>query len=101
VEALDRILAADLLFTNHMGQVVSKAQDLELHRSGTLRLRSVETVELKVLGNATLPMTSICVKLGGTYGGQSFDALLRYTRVWRQADDGQWQLVVAHSSPVL
>lgn len=101
VQALDRILADDLLFTNHMGQIVSKAQDLELHRSGMLSFRSVETVELQVLGNAALPMTSICVKLAGSYGGQNFEALLRFTRIWRQADNGQWQLAVAHSSPVL
>jgi len=101
VKELDLILADDLLFTNHMGQIVSKPQDLELHRAGTLRFRSVETVELQVLGSAALPMTSICVKLDGSYGGQNFEALLRFTRIWRQADNGQWQLVVVHSSAVL
>lgn len=100
VAALERILADDLLFTNHMGQIIDKAQDLELHRSGTLRLRSVETVELKVLGDAALPLTSVLVKLVGQYGGQGFEALLRFTRIWRQTDNGAWQLAVVHSSPV-
>ena len=45
VAMLDRLLSPDLIFTNHLGQVISKSQDIELHKSGLLKIGSLETLE--------------------------------------------------------
>lgn len=33
-DVLDELIAPDLIFTNHLGQLVTKQEDLALHRSG-------------------------------------------------------------------
>lgn len=38
VEALESLIADELLFINHEGQRVTKAQDIEIHASGTIKL---------------------------------------------------------------
>ena len=45
VATLDSLLSPDLIFTNHLGQVLSKSQDIELHKSGLLKIKSLETLE--------------------------------------------------------
>ena len=42
VAALDRLIADELLFTGPDGQLGTKAQDLESHRSGAVRLLAHE-----------------------------------------------------------
>jgi phosphoribosylformylglycinamidine (FGAM) synthase-like enzyme len=39
VNALNELLAPELVFTNHLGQVLTKQDDLEAHRSGTLEVK--------------------------------------------------------------
>jgi hypothetical protein len=36
IDELDNLLADNLIFTNHLGQVVSKTEDLESHRKRIL-----------------------------------------------------------------
>lgn len=38
VNTLDELLAPELIFTNHLGQVLGKQDDLDAHQSGTLRV---------------------------------------------------------------
>jgi hypothetical protein len=40
------------------------------------------------------------MKVSGTYGKAEFTADLRYTRIWRIAPNGAWQIVAGHSSMV-
>lgn len=100
-EELNLLLADELLFTNHMGQLVSKADDLAMHRAGVLRLQAVDSSEQQVHGTADMPVVSVRVLLNGSYAGTAFAADLRYTRIWRRSSGGAWQLAVAHSSPVI
>ncbi|CAN7199148.1 nuclear transport factor 2 family protein [Pseudoduganella sp. LjRoot289] len=100
-EELDQLLADDLLFTNHMGQLWSKAADLAMHRSGALKFRAVDSSEMTLRGSSDVPVTSTRILLDGSYEGAAFVADLRFTRVWRRAGNGAWQLAVAHSSAVL
>ena len=48
VDALDRLIAKDLLFTGPDGQLGTKAQDLAAHRSGVVRIREHVPTELRV-----------------------------------------------------
>lgn len=38
VSTLDELLADDLLFTNHLGQLMTKQDDLKAHRTGMVKI---------------------------------------------------------------
>jgi hypothetical protein len=48
VSALDELLGPELLFTNHLGQLLSKKDDLEAHRSGVLKVNELTPSEQHV-----------------------------------------------------
>ena len=98
--ALDALISADLIFTNHLGQLLGKQDDLALHRAGLLRFSTLEPSEFWALPSPGLAIVSVRMKAGGTYAGTLFEADLRYTRVWRQSADETWQIVAGHSSAV-
>jgi ketosteroid isomerase-like protein len=101
VVALDALLANDLLFTNHFGRIVSKQEDLAQHASGALRFEKVDLIESRLQHGGAMPVSSTRLHLTGHFNGQAFDVDLRFTRVWRKAVDGSWQLAIAHSSAVV
>ncbi len=37
VAELDTLIAPELIFTNHLGQLIGKQEDLAIHRSGALK----------------------------------------------------------------
>ena len=98
VATLDRLLSPDLIFTNHLGQVVSKSQDIELHKSGLLKISSLETLEeiSRVSGNTIV--VSALVKLSGKYAGNCANGNFRFTRVWALSTENQWHVIAAHST---
>ncbi len=98
VDALDRLIAPDLLFTTHMGQVIGKQQDLDMHRSGLLRFRAIEAGERLVAVHGPVGVISARMNLVGSFGESPFNLDLRCTRTGRQADDGQWQILAGHMS---
>lgn len=101
VTVLDELISPALIFTNHLGQVFGKQDDVGLHRSGVLRFLQMEPSETKINIHAQFCIVSVRMKVAGTYGGAAFGADLRYTRVWRLSEDGHWQIVAGHSSAVL
>lgn len=96
--ALENLLAPDLIFTNHLGQVVSKAQDIELHRSGLLKITGMETLEELISAHNTSIVVSVLLRLSGSYAGSDASGLFRFTRVWALNAELQWQVIAAHSS---
>ena len=99
-DALDRLIAPELIFTNHLGQVFGKAEDLQLHRSGQLTFQAIESAERQLMVSPLIAVVSARFKLAGIYQGSPFDADLRYTRVWKLTVPSVWQVVAGHSSPV-
>ncbi len=99
VPVLDELLADDLLFTNHQGMVVTKQEDLEVHRSGLLKLDSLDASDrsVRLLGNVAV--VAVRVQLAGRYGNDSFEGTFRYTRVWALLG-ARWRIVAAHASVV-
>jgi ketosteroid isomerase-like protein len=95
---LDSLLSPDLIFTNHLGQVVSKSQDIELHRSGLLKIESLETLEEVFNVRENTIVVSVLVKLLGTYAGNNANGKFRFTRVWALNAQHQWQVIAAHST---
>src|SRR4051812_43824339 len=82
VGVLDELLAPDLLFTGHLGQLASKADDLAAHRARLLRLEKSEPSERHMQIYADFAVVSVLMHLVGTYAGEPIDQRMRYTRVW-------------------
>lgn len=91
-DALDGLLADDVLFADQQGQLLTKAADLAAHRSGTLRLREMRvlTQEGRVL-SATVAVVTVLAEVAGTYASQPFQEVARYVRVWAK-QHGRWQV---------
>lgn len=47
VEVLNELIADDLLFVNQSGQIISKEADIEVHRSGNLKITKIDILEQK------------------------------------------------------
>ncbi len=97
VSELDELISPELVFTNHLGQIMSKQDDLSAHRSGFIKSRSIEQAEQQVLCKGDIAIVSVLSHIVGEIDGVRSDAALRYTRIWRKRKFGIWQVVVAHS----
>lgn len=100
VAALDRLLSDDLHFTNHLGQVMSKQDDLEAHRSGLLKINSLtlSSPTTKIIDDVAA--ISVLAHIAGQYNGELSEGNFRFTRIWHRTTDDNWQVIVAHSSIV-
>ena len=99
-EALDKLISADLLFTNHLGQVVGKQGDLNMHRNGVRKLHTLEPSEVRIQVTPYVTVVSVAMKVAGTFADVEFNERLRYTRVWQLSERGSWQILAGHSSRV-
>jgi ketosteroid isomerase-like protein len=97
VGALDDLLAQDLVFTNHLGQLVGKDDDLAAYRSGALEIRELKPSEQKIQTRGEAAIVSVRVQLKGTYSGNPANGDFRFTRVWVLSRDKKWQVAAAHS----
>ena len=98
VAALDALLTDDLVFTNQVGHVLSKHDDLELHRSGAFKLSQLSFSDYRFENLADgLVLATLRADARGQTGGQAFEAALRFTRLWRR-DNGAWRIKAAHCS---
>jgi ketosteroid isomerase-like protein len=101
VAVLDRLIDADLLFTGPNGQLGTKAQDLEAHRSGFFRFRKHEPEELRIrLIGPDMALTALRARLAVEVAGTLVEGTYRYTRVWARQDGNTWRVVAGHVSEV-
>jgi ketosteroid isomerase-like protein len=83
------------------GRLVTKAEDLEAHRSGLLRITAARPLQQIVhVLNETTAVASVLADMEGTAAGQSFHEQVRYLRVWAQ-QAGQWRVVAGHVTTVV
>lgn len=99
VPVLDELLADDLLFTNHQGLVVTKQEDLDVHRSGLLKLDSLVASERSIRQLGDVAIVAVRVQLAGRHADTPFEGTFRYTRVWA-LQGVRWRIVAAHASAV-
>jgi len=99
VTALDRLIADELLFTGPDGQLGTKAQDLEMHRSGSVRVLEHTPIELRVrpVGN-DVAIAALLTRLVVEVNGALVRGTYRYTRVWAR-EHGDWRVAGGHVSP--
>ena len=95
---LDALLSDELVFADHLGAVWRKQDDLDAHRSGAIRVRSVAASQESIRLVAGVAIVSVVLKISGTFGGEEASGAFRFTRVWAPAHGGRWQVVAGHSS---
>jgi len=97
VDALDRLLHPDLFFVAPSGDVYTKTDDLDWHRTGVLRVHSLEPADLIVRVIDGVGVTVLTAVMSGELAGTLFSSRMRYTRSWAWSD-GRWQVVLPHAS---
>jgi hypothetical protein len=100
VGVLDELISPELLFTGHVGQLVTKEDDLAFHRARVLRLTKIEPLEETIQMHPGFAVVSVLLHLVGTFEGAAIDQRMRYTRVWTMSNSGKVQLVAGHMSEV-
>lgn len=100
VAALDALISDDLLFTGPDGQVGTKAEDLDAHRSGFVRFREHEPEELRIRRiGSEVAVVALKARLAVEVAGTLVRGTHRYTRVWAR-EGGSWRVVGGHVSAV-
>jgi ketosteroid isomerase-like protein len=100
VAVLDDLIAPDLLFTTHFGELASKADDLASHRARRLRLTQLEPSQQRIQIYPAFAVVSVLMHLVGSYDGAPIDQRIRYTRVWSKTPEGSVQIIAGHMSEV-
>jgi hypothetical protein len=97
IEELDDLLAPDLVFTNHLGWLLGKQDDLEAYRSGALKITELLPSEQQFRRAGNAFVVSVRMQLRGTYAGAPANGDFRFTRVWAPASEDAWHVVAAHA----
>jgi ketosteroid isomerase-like protein len=99
VLVLGELIADDLVFTMHTGQVVNKQYDLEAHRTGLFKFTQVDSDDQQVHPYGDCVVVTVKVNLAGTFDQQAFSETYRFTRVWVNRQNC-WQMVAGHACQV-
>ncbi len=96
VESLDALIADDLVFVSHLGNIVTKEMDIGAYQSG-LKMQRIEFLDqqIKFAENAAVTVTRADITV--VVGGETIKDALWYTRFWK-ACDGRWQVAAGHCS---
>jgi ketosteroid isomerase-like protein len=97
IATLYELLAPDLIFTNHLGQLLGKSDDLAAYSSGVLKIAGLEPSEQHVRVLGEVAVVSVRMQVSGTYEGAPANGDFRFTRVWTRSQLERWQIVAAHS----
>lgn len=101
IAALERLIADELLFTGPDGQLATKAQDLEAHRSGIVRFREHVPEELRIRRvGRDVAVAALRARLAVAVAGTLVRGTYRYTRVWARDGNASWRVVGGHVSTV-
>jgi ketosteroid isomerase-like protein len=98
-EALDRLWAADYIFVNPAGQVVTKAQRLAMLRSGELKIESYtrDDESIRIYGNTAIVTYRSTVK--AQRNGNDISSQRRVITVLVRKDN-RWQAVAQQSTGI-
>jgi len=101
ISVLDELLSPELAFTNHLGQLMTKDDDLNAHESGVLNITAITLSDQKVKIYGVIAIVSVQAHIVGSFGGEKSENDFRFTRVWRKGANEIWQVVAGHSSVVV
>lgn len=98
VAVLDELIAEDLVWTTHTGEVATKQDDLHAHRTGIFRFTKVEFHDRQIHSfSPDCVVVTLKAELAGSVNGEAFSESYRFTRVWLQRHS-RWQIAAGHVS---
>ncbi len=100
VASLEALLHNELLFHIPGGNVVTKAMDIEAHRSRIMIVESIVQEEPLIHINGDTAVVSVATELKGSFSGQPIDGKFSYLRVWKYGN-GNWQVIAGSCIPVV
>jgi ketosteroid isomerase-like protein len=89
---IDLLLHDDLRFVTPGGDVVGKADDLALRRSGAQQFSRFELLRLDIATHGDAAVTTAHVRIGGVFKEEAFEGYFRYLRCWLRSGRG-WQVI--------
>lgn len=92
IEALDNLIADNLLFINHEGTRVTKAQDIEMHAAGTIKIETIEHEALHITEYENCSIADAVITIRGKYAGQELSARFHHLRTWAKLNS-RWQVI--------
>lgn len=96
-EALADLIDDDLVFTGPMGNVMTKQEDLEAHRSRIFRIQRLELFETRLHPVGEMVVATTKASLEATFDCEPASGIFAYTRIWRKVDDA-WRVQAGHCS---
>lgn len=99
VDVLNDLLDDELVFTGPDGRVLTKTDDLSVHRDRLLRLNQLDLYETQIHRVGELIAVTTKAKLAGQFGSMPVGGAFAYTRLWRQSG-ANWRIVVGHASRI-
>ncbi len=100
VARLDQLLAPDLIFINHLGQPMTKQDDLNAHRSGIMAIETVEFSDQAIKVFDQIAIVNVAAHIRGQFADECFDATLRFIRVWQAITPDHWQVIAAQATEI-
>lgn len=98
-DSLARLLHDRLLATAPDGSFASKHEDVAGYASGSFTVSSYTELRRRSLLQDRTGVTAVRAHVRGRSGASTFDVVMDYTRTWVH-EDGRWQVLAAHLSPV-
>ena len=101
IAELNTLLSDDLIFTNHLGVLMSKKDDLEMHGSGKLKIEDIKFSDFRIqqINNEVVVVTAQSW-IRGYFNNSKSEEHFRFTRVWHKLSEDRWQVVTAHACVV-
>ena len=100
VGILNELLAPDIIITSHLGELLSKQDDLAAHESGLIEIHELNPSEQQIKLCGEVAIVSVRMQLSGSYKGNPANGDFRFTRVWAISPSDSWHVVVAHIGKV-
>ncbi len=100
IASREALISPDLVFVNHFGAVLSKEEDLALHRSGALRFHRIDPSARRILMLEHATFVCVRVHLSGVFNGSPFQEDLQFSRLWQRHASGAWQVVAGQATRV-
>ena len=96
ITVLDKLISSKLIFTNHLGMVITKEQDLLMHKGGDLKISEIILSEMVIEELGDFGAVSVKASIESVFQGTPSSAEFRFTRIWGK-ECGAWVVVIGHS----
>jgi ketosteroid isomerase-like protein len=99
VATVNRLLADDYLGINPNGTLETKADALALRRAGTMKISSMDPINMKVRVYGDTAVVTSQVQVEGHDGDRDISGRYHYTRVYTHRS-GEWKVVSFEASRI-